>query len=365
MNLQRQNKPLPVPGKKARPKLADRIHRTLLTAVIAVALLGMLMLAVTWILNAPAPDFGGGDEVVTIEQGMSLGQITQVLQEKRLINHPTAFKLAARLMGVDRKLQPGSFLIERGANNTRVLRLLLIPMIRTKNVTIPEGLTARDIAVIFKDELGVDTAEFNALCEDSLFALGLGVPSHRLEGYLFPDTYNFYLDTPAAGIIERMVGHFFEVVNDTFEIRMRLAGMTLHQVVTLASIIEGEVQIPNEAPLVSAVYHNRLKKRMALEADPTIQYIIPDGPRRLRRSDLLRDSPYNTYRRSGLPPGPINNPGIRSLRSAIEPAKVDYLYFVAQGDGSHAFNTTYSGHLSSKQKLDQLRRELDREKAEG
>jgi UPF0755 protein len=160
------------------------------------------------------------------------------------------------------------------------------------------------------------------------------------------------------------VDRFFQVVGDSIQIRIRVAGMTLHQAVTLASIIEGEVQIGSEAPLVSAVYHNRLAKRMALEADPTIQYIIPDGPRRLHLSDLMIRNPYNTYRFLGLPPGPINNPGLRSIKAAIQPAKVDYLYFVAQGDGSHAFTRDYSSHLAAKQKLDKIRRELAQEKKE-
>ncbi len=349
-------------NKKPRPKATDRIHRTLFTAVIAGALLGLLLLVISWVLNSPAPDVGGGEEIITIEQGMTLGQVASLLNERSLINHPMAFKLAARIMGVDRKLQPGTFLIERGTTNTRVLRLLLTPMIRTMNITIPEGLQVRDIAKIYHKELGIDPAEFVALCEDPDFAISLGAPADRLEGYLFPDTYNFYLNTPANSAIEKMVERFFDVVDDSLLLRMRSKGMALHEVVTLASIIEGEVQVPSEAPLVSAVYHNRLRKRMALEADPTIQYILKDGPRRLRRSDLLRDSPYNTYRHLGLPPGPINNPGIRAIRAAINPADVDYLYFVAQGDGYHAFNKEYSGHLASKQKLDKLRRELDREK---
>ncbi len=349
-------------NKKPKPKITDRIHRTLLTSVIVAALLGMLLLAISWVLNSPAPDIGGGEDVITIEQGMSLGEVTRLLAEKSLINHPGAFKLAARLMGVDRKLQPGSFLIERGATNTRVLRLLLTPMIRTTNITVPEGLSVKEIAAIFQQELGLDPAAFVSLCEDSELAAIWGVPANRLEGYLFPDTYNFYLSTPANAVIERMVERFFEVVDDSLQEKIRLRGMSLHEVVTLASIIEGEVQISSEAPIVSAVYHNRLRKRMALEADPTIQYILADGPRRLKRSDLLRESPYNTYRHPGLPPGPISNPGIRSIQAAFEPAKVDYLYFVAQGDGYHAFNKEYSGHLAAKQKLDILRRELDRQK---
>lgn len=342
--------------------LPDRLSGALIAAAVVSALLGVALLAVSWVLKSPAPDIGGGEEIITIEPGMSLDGVTALLVEKRLINHPAAFTIAARLMGVDRRIQPGTFVIQRGTSNTQVLRLLLRPMVRTRYVTIPEGLTAREIAGILKADLGLDSAEFVAACNDSQLAYDLRVPATRMEGYLFPDTYNFYLDTPLRGVIERMVDRFFEVIGDSLQIRMRVAGMSLHETITLSSIIEGEVYVPSEAGLVSAVFHNRLRKRMALEADPTIQYVIRDGPRRLRRSDLGIESPYNTYRYPGLPPGPICNPGLRSIWAAIEPAKVDYLYFVAQGDGSHAFNRDYAGHLAAKQKLDKLRRELDREK---
>jgi len=343
-------------------KAAGRINTALIIAIICASLAGMALLGWAWIFNTPAPDLGGGEEMLTIEPGMSFQQITKLLVERKLITHPTSFRWAARLSGMERKLLPGSYLVPRGLTNAQLLGLLRVPMIRTRDVTIPEGRTAREIGGILHRETGCDSAAFVAACEDQTLAYQLGLPVSRLEGYLFPDTYNFYLNTTPRAVAERMVDRFFEVVGDSFQIRIRMAGMTLHEAVTLASIIEGEVQIGSEAPLVSAVFHNRLRKQMALMADPTIQYIIPDGPRRLHRSDLYIDSPYNTYRYTGLPPGPINNPGLRSIQSAIEPAKVDYLYFVAQGDGSHAFNREYSGHLESKQKLDKLRREYDLEK---
>ena len=136
--------------------------------------------------------------------------------------------------------------------------------------------------------------------------------------------------------------------------------MNLHEAVILASIIQGEVMIDDEAPIVSAVYHNRLKRGIPLAADPTIQYLLPDGPRRLLNKDLEIDSPYNTYKNRGLPPGPVNNPGRIAIEAAINPADVDYIYFVAKGDGSHAFNRTHSGHLRDKQKFQQVRREVAR-----
>jgi len=345
-------------------RTAKRVNAVLIVAVIFAGIGSAALLGWVWVFNARSPDPGGGEVLVQIPEGASLRQIANLLAAERLIKHPFTFRLAARIYGVDKRIMPGSYLISRGLKNTELLRMLQKPMIRSRYVTIPEGLTTREIAGLLRKSVGTDSAEFVRLCSDAELAWSLTIPAKGLEGYLFPDTYDLLLNSPPQAVIERLVDRFFEVVNDSFQIRMRMAGMSLHEAVTLASIIEGEVQIGEEAPLVSAVYHNRLRKRMALEADPTIQYVLPDGPRRLRHSDLQMDSPYNTYRHPGLPPGPINNPGRRSLKAAIEPANVDYLYFVAQGDGSHAFNRDYSGHLQSKQKLDRIRREYDREQRE-
>ena len=139
-------------------------------------------------------------------------------------------------------------------------------------------------------------------------------------------------------------------------------GWTVHQILTLASIIEGEAMVDSERAMVSAVYYNRLKQGILLQADPTIQYIIPDGPRRLLRKDLAIDSPYNTYLHPGLPPGPVNNPGLKSILAAINPAHVDYLYLVAKGDGSHIFSRTLREHQIAKQRFDEFRRMINRKK---
>ena len=159
-------------------------------------------------------------------------------------------------------------------------------------------------------------------------------------------------------IIETLVREFKKNISDSLLIAAKNLNLSLHQIVTLASIIEGEAGIDEERPVISAVYHNRLKKNMKLEADPTIQYIIPDGPRRLTKSDLTIDSPFNTYLHTGLPPEPINNPGKKSIYAAAFPVKQPFLYFVATGDGRHAFSKTLQEHLLAKKKLDRLRKEV-------
>ncbi len=292
---------------------------------------------------------------------MTLDQVAALLEEKSLILDRSGFRWAAWITGAERKIQPGRFLIPHGVSNSQILRCLMRPGIRTKDVIIPEGLTSRQIAGIFKRDMNIDSTDFVYLCEDTAFASELGIIAGRLEGYLFPDTYNFYIESSSRDIIKRMVNRFFEVFDDSMKSRLETTGLNIHQAVTLASIIQGEVIIDDEAPLVSAVYHNRLKRGMLLAADPTIQYILPDGPRRLLNKDLEIDSPYNTYKRRGLPPGPVNNPGHVALEASVNPADVDYLYFVAKGDGSHAFNRTHTGHTRDKQRFQQVRRQVARQ----
>ncbi len=292
---------------------------------------------------------------------MTLGEVAMLLEESNLIRNRGSFRWAAWITGAERKIQPGRFLIPHGVSNSEIIRCLMKPGIRTRDVIIPEGLTSRQIAGIFRRDLSIDSTDFVNLCEDSAFAAELGVIAGRLEGYLFPDTYNFYIESSSRDIIKRMVKHFFDVFDDSTKSRLEITGFNIHQAVTLASIIQGEVIIDDEASFVSAVYHNRLKRGMLLAADPTIQYILPDGPRRLLNRDLEIDSPYNTYKRRGLPPGPVNNPGQVALEASVNPADVDYLYFVAKGDGSHAFNRTHTGHTRDKQKFQQVRRQVARQ----
>ena len=341
---------------------SNRSYITLFLALLMVIVLGSTGFWLHRILDTCALDLGGGDVEITIEKGMSLYKVGRLLEDQHLISDRSDFRWAAWVMRAERKIQPGRFLLPRGVSNSEIIRHLMRPGIRTVDLTIPEGLTVRQIASILSRDLEFDSAEFVNLCEDSLYAMKLGVQAGRLEGYLFPNTYNFYFESKPGEVIERMMSHLYNVFDDSTLQRIDELGFSLHQIITLASIIQGEVMIEREAPMVAAVYHNRLKKGMLLAADPTIQYIIPDAPRRLLTRDIEIDSPYNTYRRRGLPPGPVNNPGRVALLAAVYPADEDYLYFVAKGDGSHAFNYTHSGHTRDKLKFQQVRREVEREK---
>jgi len=338
------------------------LTKTAWITLVIIIILSTIALWLNKVLNKPVSYSVEGDIEIVIEKGMNLYQVASILEDKELIHSRSDFRWAAWLMHAESLIQPGRFLIPRGASNSDLIRFLLKPGLLTKDITIPEGLTIKQVAGIFQAELDIDSVEFVRLCEDSAFAMKLGVNAGRLEGYLFPDTYNCYMSSSSAEIISRMVNQFFGVFNDSLQTIATQIGLNLHKAVILASIIQGEVMIADEAPLVAAVYHNRLKRGIALAADPTIQYIIKDGPRRLLNKDLKIDNPYNTYKYRGLPPGPVNNPGAVALKAAVNPADVKYIYFVAKGDGSHAFNTSHVGHQRDKEKFQHVRRKVARDK---
>ena len=203
---------------------------------------------------------------------------------------------------------------------------------------------------------------FPSISKSPKFLSKNGIEASSLEGYLFPDTYFFFEGDTPKSVLSHLVSKYKEFWNQTYRNRAAKLNMNENQVVTLASIIEGEAIYNSERGKISGVYHNRMKIGMKLQADPTIQYIIPDGPRRLLNRDLRIESPYNTYLNYGLPPGPINSPGKNSLVAALYPEENDFLFFVATGDGYHTFTTNENDHNKAKRKLQKLRRQLKKKK---
>ncbi len=309
-------------------------------------------------LRAPIKTDRQGNIEIFIEQGMGLYDVAYLLRDKGLIHDVVDFRWAAWFMRAERKIKPGYFNLQFGSTHEQLLIELLKGGILTKNVTIPEGKNIKQIAGIIQAELDLDSTEFVRLCQDSLFIAELNITADNLEGYLFPETYNFYVNTDLMTVIRKMTQQFFAIFDDSLQSKLSNVGLSLHEAVTLASIIQGEIMLESEATMVSAVYLNRIRRGMLLGADPTIQYIIPDGPRRLLNKDLRIDSKYNTYRYRGLPPGPINNPGRTALRASVNPADSNVIYMVAWGDGSHAFNETMSGHERDKANLRKARRKI-------
>lgn len=300
--------------------------------------------------------------IVTIPSGSTLNEIVSILQKNDLLRYPSTFKLAARLSGFDKQLRSGRFRIPPGAGNLALLHLLYRGEQVLQKITIPEGVTARRLAGLLQKTLDIDSTDFLQLVRDSSLVREFGLAASSLEGYLFPETYYLPWGITAREMITIMVQQFKQALPDSANELAERRNLTLHEIVTLASIIEGEAILDHERPIIAGVYYNRLRRGMPLQADPTIQYLIPDGPRRLLNADLRIDSPYNTYLYPGLPPGPINNPGRRSIEAALYPAEVPYLYMVARGDGSHVFSATLAEHRKAHRAFNRVRREVARQK---
>jgi UPF0755 protein len=324
-------------------------------------LLIIAILPLYFIFHRPNAVTGERFVKVDIVEGDNLRQVTTKMVSADLVTQPRLFLLTCKILNIERKIPAGIFTFPSGISNYQILKLMLFQDLNVGRITIREGWSARRIAEELQTKLGIDSSAFISAVFDTNFVRKMGIEGVSLEGYLFPETYYFYLGMDPYNVAEKMVEQFREVFNDSFRSRAFEMGLSVNEIVTLASIIEGEVIYNSEAPIVSGVYHNRLKKSMLLQADPTIQYLIPDGPRRLRYSDLKIDSPYNTYLYEGLPPGPIGNPGKRAILAALYPQTNSYLYFVAKGDGYHSFNETAEEHQVDKSKFNLIRRQIARE----
>lgn len=317
---------------------------------------------VFWMPN----EYGPSGVVVTIPRGSTFRAAVDSLERTGAIRSAWAFNVAGRLAGYTRSIKVGKYLFRSSLSNLEILRDLGEGKSRMIiAVTIPEGWRMESIAKKFSRELGIDSEKFLSFCADSLFLSRHNMKAKNIEGYLMPETYNFYWQTDELEIFERMVEGMQDFYVDSLSERAKELGLSMNQVLTLASIIEGESGIDEERPMIAGVYWNRLKRGMKLEADPTIQYVIPNGPRRLMYDDLKFRSPYNTYLVTGLPPGPINNPGKRAILAALYPERHSFLYFVATGVGGHHFSKNYSDHRKAVQSFRRVRRELQHQSAQG
>jgi UPF0755 protein len=299
---------------------------------------------------------------VRIPKGKTLKEITAILSEKDIVKSDRSFMLAVRSMGYEKDLQAGNLILHEPQTNFRLIRQLVYGMPELIKITILEGWNIQKVAETLENRLGIHREKVTALCMDRWFIRSMAIKAPTLEGFLFPETYYFVETESPRTILRKMVSEYQDNMSDEMKIRAEELGLSELQLITLASIIEGEAIYDKERKNISSVYHNRLNRGMRLQADPTIQYIIKDGPRRLLNNDLNIKSPYNTYLNYGLPPGPINNPGLKSILAALYPAESDYIYFVARGDGYHTFSQTQEEHNSAKRKLNRLRKKIKRER---
>jgi len=293
--------------------------------------------------------------IVTIAPGEGFRTIAHKLQNLGLIQSPFKFRLFARLSGAHRRIKAGEYQLYGTMTPRQLLDTLVEGKVLLYRVTIPEGYTLHQIARTVA-EAGFGAADdFYRLATDPDVAKAENVNAQTLEGYLFPDTYYFPRGFEQTRIIDAMVQRFRDAISDRWRARAKALGMTLHQIVTLASIIEKETGVPEERPLIASVFHNRLRKGMRLETDPTVIYGITNFDGNLTRKHLRTPTPYNTYLIKGLPPGPIASPGRAALEAALYPADTDYLFFVARQDRTHQFSSTLEEHRKAVRKY-QLRR---------
>ncbi len=284
--------------------------------------------------------------VVMIEPGTGMNQVAAQLASAEVIRFPPAFIAFGRLRHLDRAIKAGEYEFEGGLSPQQVFHKLTSGGFRTFTIQLIEGWTYRQMAEYLAKQSFVTDPQFAqkfiAACEDPERIAAFDLPVRTLEGFLFPNTYRIHRPKHPGDVVDLLVKEF----RAQFQQHVAPLGssMTLVELVTLASIIEKETGADGERPLVSAVFHNRLKQGMPLQTDPTVIYGLRDFDGNLRRADLANPHPYNTYVHPGLPPGPIANPGLKSLQAAAKPATVNYLYFVSKNDGTHLFSADYSAH---------------------
>jgi len=304
-----------------------------------------------WLLCAAACGAGAGSpqEVVVIPPGATLRAVADSLAAHGVISSRGWFRLVARVSRKERKLQTGAFSIARGAGGIAALRVLTGGHQLLTRFTVPEGFTLLEIAGTAERDLAIPRDSFLAAARDTALLHRFEVPAASFEGFLRPDTYLFSRGVTPETVLREMAGTFRAEWDPAWEAAARELGLDRLGVVTLASIVEGEARADDDRPLIAAVFHNRLRRGMPLQADATVLYAIHEatGERkaRLYEKDYLYPSPYNTYLHPGLPPGPVGAPGRRSIDAVLHPAAVPFLYYVAGPDGRHIFSRTYAEHL--------------------
>jgi len=293
--------------------------------------------------------------VIIVKPGQNFKSLPQILYKKGIINHPAKFRLFSRIKGYDKHIKAGEYVLSSTMTPKIILEIFVMGKVRLHKITIPEGYNLRQVAqVVSRAGFGTE-ADFFKVATNADLVRSKGIDAKTFEGYLFPDTYYFTKDATPEKIISSMVKRFWSVFKPEWKNRAKTLGFTIHQVVTLASIIEKETGAAVERPIISSVYHNRLKLRMRLESDPTVIYGIRDFNGNITRKHLAENTPYNTYKIKGLPPGPIANAGIEAIEAALYPADTRFIFFVSKKDNTHQFSTNIKDHNKAVRKY-QLRR---------
>ena len=308
------------------------------------------------------------DIIIYIPSGSSVSNISNILYENKLIKNKALFKLVVKLSNDSHSIKAGKYLVNQTYSNKDILNLLISGKIYNDGikVTIPEGLTSKEIIDILVNKNIGDKVNYEKLVKEpskfyDKYPFLKESDITLLEGFLYPDTYYFSKDDSEFKVLSTMISRFTSEYTDELIKRQKELNMTLEEVVNMASIIEKEAVLDKDRPLIASVFYNRLKIGMPLQSDATIQYIFDERKQIVTYNDLKIDSPYNTYINKGLPPTPISNPGIKSIKAALYPEKTDYLYFVATIDGGNNYSTNYQDHLKYVKEYKDARDKLQKE----
>jgi UPF0755 protein len=331
--------------------------KVVITAALFLLISGMLYFMLNLFIYAEKPASTNGciEKVVIIKSGQDFKSFSERLHKAGIIKELYKFNLLARIKGYDRKVKAGEYLLSASMAPNKILQIIVSGKVRLYKLTIPEGYNLSQIASNIAGAGLVKEEDFLKAALDSSLAHEEGIDAETFEGYLFPETYYFQKDITPEKIISVMVERFRSVFTPAFKEQAKKLGLSIHQIVTLASIIEKETGAPEERNIISSVFHNRLKKNMRLESDPTVIYGIKDFDGNIKKRHLEALTPYNTYKIRGLPPGPIASPGIKAIEASLYPADTNFLYFVSKKDNTHMFSTNIKDHNRAVRKY-QLRR---------
>jgi UPF0755 protein len=305
--------------------------------------------------DTPANVSTSQNVIVNVRPGQTLRTTADILRQANLIKSRLKFILISRIKGLDKHLKAGEYLLSAAMPPRQILEIMVKGEVNLHKLTVPEGYSIPQIAVLVENANFGSKIDFIKAATDTVLASKNGIVAATFEGYLFPDTYFFPREVAMEQIISAMVNRFWSVFTTEWKVRAKDLGFTVHQIVTLASIIEKETGAAFERPIISSVFHNRLKKKMRLESDPTVIYGIKNFDGNLTRKHLNTHTPYNTYKIRGLPAGPIANPGRASLEAALYPERSVFIYFVSKKDNTHYFSTNLKEHNQAVRKY-QLRR---------
>lgn len=290
------------------------------------------------------PNTAPVEQAVIVQSGQGFKALSNLLYQKGMILHPVKFRLFARIKGHDKRIKAGEYMLSSAMTPKKILETMVDGKVYLHRLTIPEGYNLRQVAQAVGTAGLASEADFLKATTDPDLLNANGIDARTFEGYLFPDTYYFPRDVTSENIITTMVKRFWSVFNPEWKEQTKTLGMTIHEVITLASIIEKETAVAAERPIISSVFHNRLKRNMRLESDPTVIYGMGDYNGNITRKDLESPTRYNTYTMKGLPPGPISNTGAKAIEAALYPADTKFLYFVSRNDRTHHFSTNFRDH---------------------